>query len=142
MFTLIDNFLYDFFFFQTTPSSLKPSPIFWYAVINGKRETIAFIANGKVTVFKQCLNKCKIMEPATLTIGNLTDNDFTTYDIEITTPGIAKQLTSNTTVVKAGSKILHLVLFFNNFIETSLHLQQTKQIRKKILYTTTKKRIY
>ena len=100
------------FFFQTTPSSLKPSPIFWYAVINGKRETIAFIANGMVTVFKQCLNKCKIMEPATLTIGNLTDNDFTTYDIQITTPGIVERLTSNTTVVKAGSKILHLVLFF------------------------------
>ena len=50
------------------------------------------------------------MEPATLTIGNLTDNDFTTYDIEIVTPGVEKHLTSNTTVVKAG-KILYLVIF-------------------------------
>ena len=98
------------FFFQTTPSSLKPSPIIWRAVINGTRETFGIIARGKVILFKQCLNKCKIMEPATLTIGNLTDNDFTTYDIQISTPGIQKHLTSNTTVVKAG-KILHLVLF-------------------------------
>ena len=48
------------------------------------------------------------MEPATLTIGNLTGNDFTTYDIQITTPGIVERLTSNTTVVKAGK--MHLIL--------------------------------
>ena len=109
-FNLIDKFVYDFFF-QTTPPNLKPSPIIWYAVINGTREAIAFIANDKVTFRKQCLNKCKIMEPATLTIGNLTDNDFTTYDIEITTPGIAKLLTSNATVVKAGKMYLILINF-------------------------------